>query len=303
VKRLITRWRQIEGTGENGQWQADTPIGAFRVVEHQWVAGDTDGYRVIPPGQDCADPKFTRPTLDAARAAIKAEVSSALGAIQEEDEYPFLTWSTKYNAYERLSADVEQLTALVRPLHEALERGGRIPEWAGPDLLRGLAFWIGRAIRWSSMSADIDAAGDRRVAMIAEAINLHPAARVMDRFQCDPPLSWEEDSVRSWVAVTEVNTVALPRGSLVYRIVARGPKVYELWVWSGPAEVGRTMATAMSSGYPSDLAVTHLASYPRLRSAKGAADIDVVKRIRAGEPAGTAAAYRGRIGRDPDAGG
>jgi hypothetical protein len=84
--------------------------------------------------------------------------------------------------------------------------------------------------------------------------------------------------------VAEANTVELPRGSVVYRIFARGPKSYELWVWSGPAEVGQTMAAAMSAEYRSVQESMHLASYPRLRSAKGAADIDVVKRIHAGEP-------------------
>ncbi len=78
MKRLITRWRQIENDGPSCQWQADTPVGTFRVVEHRWVAEIIDGYRVIPPGQDAADPKFTSPTLDAARAAIRAEVRTAL---------------------------------------------------------------------------------------------------------------------------------------------------------------------------------------------------------------------------------
>jgi hypothetical protein len=77
MKRLITRWHQIEDSGHSCQWQADTPVGAFRVVAHQWDVA-IDGYRVIPPGEDFPDPKFTSPTLDAARAVIRAEVRTAL---------------------------------------------------------------------------------------------------------------------------------------------------------------------------------------------------------------------------------
>jgi hypothetical protein len=97
------------------------------------------------------------------------------------DETPLLEWAHKYNAYERLASQPEHLLEVVRPLREALERYGAIPDWAGVDLLRGWAFCIAREYHWSGGYLPLREAHPE-LWMIVDAVNRHPSAKAKDRF-------------------------------------------------------------------------------------------------------------------------
>ena len=49
--------------------------------------------------------------------------------MEEEYEFALVKWAHKYDGYKRLAHAPENLWDLVRPLSEAFERSGEIPEW------------------------------------------------------------------------------------------------------------------------------------------------------------------------------
>ena len=65
------------------------------------------------------------------------------------DEIPTLEWAHGYNGYERIASESALLLAVPRPLREAFERDGVIPDWAGVDSLRSWAFCIASEYHWS----------------------------------------------------------------------------------------------------------------------------------------------------------
>jgi len=100
--------------------------------------------------------------------------------VDERYESALIEWAHTYNGYERLAGGAGDLWELVRPLHEEFERTGKIPEWAGVDLLRGWAFYLVRSHRhggaYEPLYVEYPA-----VLAIVDAINRHPAARPEDR--------------------------------------------------------------------------------------------------------------------------
>jgi hypothetical protein len=60
------------------------------------------------------------------------------------------------NGYARLAREPEHLWDVVRPMYEVFRADGCIPEWAGVDLLRGWAFYLVRAHRFSGSWAPIE---------------------------------------------------------------------------------------------------------------------------------------------------
>lgn len=90
-----------------------------------------------------------------------------------------IDWAHSYNGYERLGSD---LVAVLGPLRDEINASGRIPDWAGVDLLRGLAFWRVRAA--AHHEAPEDALDDEMFLAVVDALRTHPHARVGDR----PPL-------------------------------------------------------------------------------------------------------------------
>lgn len=107
-----------------------------------------------------------------------SRLAAALRA-RECDGKKLIDWAHRYNGYERLGSE---LGKVLSPLHHEIESSGRIPEWAGVDLLRGLAFW---RVRVAANDEAPDYALDDEVFLAAaEAVHKHPHARLGDR----PPL-------------------------------------------------------------------------------------------------------------------
>jgi hypothetical protein len=97
------------------------------------------------------------------------------------DDIPLLEWAHKYDAYKRISSDSDMILEVLRPLREALDRDGQIPEWAGVDLLRTWAFAIARQYHWSGGYVPLHEAHPE-LRLIVDAVNRHPAAKARDRF-------------------------------------------------------------------------------------------------------------------------
>ena len=97
----------------------------------------------------------------------------------DDYEMRLIKWAQKYNGYARLASEPEHLWDVVRPMYEVFRADGRIPEWAGVDLLRGWAFYLVRAHRFSGSWAPIEEVSPEFTA-IMEAIRLHPGARKSD---------------------------------------------------------------------------------------------------------------------------
>jgi hypothetical protein len=98
------------------------------------------------------------------------------------DGKKLIHWAQRYNGYERLGAGPSELVKVLSPLQNQIESSRRIPEWAGVDLLRGLAFWRVRVA--AHREAPDDALDDDVFLAAAEALLEHPHARPSDR----PPL-------------------------------------------------------------------------------------------------------------------
>ncbi|MAU84674.1 MAG: hypothetical protein CME34_22980 [Gordonia sp.] len=87
-------------------------------------------------------------------------------------------WAYRYDGYRRLAASPNQLFKVLEPVRLPYETDGEIPDWAGVDLLRGWAFYVVRAHRFSGWGElreeypEIDA--------IADAVRLHPDAAASD---------------------------------------------------------------------------------------------------------------------------
>ncbi|UDY24663.1 hypothetical protein [Nocardioides sp. Kera G14] len=86
-----------------------------------------------------------------------------------------LEWAYTYDGYERLASSPEALWSVVAPVHEALLTTGRVPEWAGVDLLRGLAFYLVRADRHQGGGSL-----GRAWLELLDSIRAHPAAGLAD---------------------------------------------------------------------------------------------------------------------------
>ena len=55
-----------------------------------------------------------------------------------------LRFAIAYNGYERIAGSPEALFRLYEPIRKEWEESGRLPDWAGLDLLRGLLFLMAR---------------------------------------------------------------------------------------------------------------------------------------------------------------
>lgn len=98
------------------------------------------------------------------------------------DRQAMVRWAHSYNGYHRLGAGPAELVAVLRPLIDALEMSGKVPDWAGVDLLRGLAFFLTR--RAAHHEAPEDVLDDKQFWVVVDALRNHPHARPKDR----PPL-------------------------------------------------------------------------------------------------------------------
>ena len=84
-------------------------------------------------------------------------------------------WAYSYSGYERLGGEPRYLEAVVDVARDEYRRTGRVPQWCGVDLLRGWAFLLHRAGRFSSA----DVYGPEWDAVL-QAVREHPAARPGD---------------------------------------------------------------------------------------------------------------------------
>lgn len=73
----------------------------------------------------------------------------------EKYEQAMIDWAQGYQGYERIAADSEHLQAIYGPIMDETDRLGAVPEWVGVDALRGWAFYVARAYRWSGGSISI----------------------------------------------------------------------------------------------------------------------------------------------------
>ena len=65
------------------------------------------------------------------------------------NEQALIDWAHEYNGYQRIASSPGALEVVVESVAREFRQTGRIPEWAGVDLLRGWAFYIVRAHRFS----------------------------------------------------------------------------------------------------------------------------------------------------------
>ncbi|WP_245906496.1 hypothetical protein [Mycolicibacterium palauense] len=95
-------------------------------------------------------------------------------------DYRLGSWAHTYNGYSRLASDHRALGEVLRPVREAFERDGTIPDWAGVDLLRGWAFILVRAHRHGGGYRPLREEFPEFAAIVA-AIERHPGATEEDR--------------------------------------------------------------------------------------------------------------------------
>lgn len=62
-----------------------------------------------------------------------------------------IDWALTYDGYERIAADPLALYRVLAPAIEEFERTGRVPTWAGVDLLRAWAFYRQREAHHSGL--------------------------------------------------------------------------------------------------------------------------------------------------------
>ena len=55
-----------------------------------------------------------------------------------------LKFAITYNGYDRIAGSPEALLDLYEPIRKEWKESGRLPDWAGLDLLRGLLFLMAR---------------------------------------------------------------------------------------------------------------------------------------------------------------
>ena len=132
----------------------------------------------------CSRPLFGLRTrgAEAIRSVRWLRSSHHLNVTDPTDEVRLLDWALEYNGYERVAAALELIFEVLRPLREAVQRDGVVPEWAGVDLLRAWAFWIARAYHWSGGYSPLREAHPE-LWIIVDAVNRHPAAKRSDRFE------------------------------------------------------------------------------------------------------------------------
>lgn len=78
-----------------------------------------------------------------------------------------LEFALTYNAYRRIARHPAELKAVVDPVLTEVNKAGKVPEWAGVDLLRATLFFLQRAVHMN------DDYGDRsraRFLVVIEAI-------------------------------------------------------------------------------------------------------------------------------------
>lgn len=93
---------------------------------------------------------------------------------REEYEQALIAWAQRYNGYERIAEPSERLHQVYEPLRQESLELGEIPDWIGVDLLRGWAFYLARAHRWSGYRSIFEDFPEFE--SIAEAVRKHPAA-------------------------------------------------------------------------------------------------------------------------------
>ncbi|WP_239252995.1 MULTISPECIES: hypothetical protein [Mycobacterium] len=98
------------------------------------------------------------------------------------DPRALIAWARRYDGYKRLGGSPSALVKVLDPLVEEIAASGKIPEWAGVDLLRGLAFWRVRVA--ANREAPEYALDDDLFLATVDAVHKHPNARPADR----PPL-------------------------------------------------------------------------------------------------------------------
>lgn len=97
----------------------------------------------------------------------------------EDYEQAMIDLAQGYQGYERIAADSEHLQAVYGPTMDETDKFGDVPGWVGVDLLRGWAFYVARAYRWSGGYVSIF---EKYPVFeeIAEAVRHHPAAEPRD---------------------------------------------------------------------------------------------------------------------------
>lgn len=78
-----------------------------------------------------------------AKSQLDEEVEARDGVHQ------VIAWAHDYNAYRRLAATPEHLENLLEPAFRIYRATGEVPAWCGVDLLRGWAFLLVRADRFT----------------------------------------------------------------------------------------------------------------------------------------------------------
>lgn len=102
--------------------------------------------------------------------------------MDESDRRAMVDWAHSYNGYHRLGGGGGMLGSVLQPLTDALQETGHVPDWAGVDLLRGMAFLLTRAAAHSEAAEDV--LENETFWLVVEALRQHPHARPWDR----PPM-------------------------------------------------------------------------------------------------------------------
>lgn len=130
-------WKAPKDSVHAGLWYAqERNVEEMQIDDCVWfVLPDGNVERGIPVGNPIHEPSV----LDLGSKSLTKGFPP-----DERYQHSVVEWALRYNAYQRLAESPEQLEILIRPLREAYERIGAIPEWAGVDLLRGWAFYLQR---------------------------------------------------------------------------------------------------------------------------------------------------------------
>lgn len=207
------------------------------------------------------------------------------------NKFQLLEWALEYDAYKRLAYGPDRLADVVRPLSDSIKQNGKAPEWAGVDLLRGLAFCLNRQLNWPGEPKPREEEVIHQLRIIADAIDRHPDAQPKDRFNSHISLGWKKDST-SWTATVllggPIDEETLFEGEshpiVLYRIF-EVPGGYQLWAWMGDPENGFLEDLMhMPTAYFSQLAM-RMGFYPNLSGAKNSANADAIERLYMGKPA------------------
>ena len=98
----------------------------------------------------------------------------------EDFETALKEWIDRYNGYERIAREPDQLRQIIGPMVGDYSRNRTIPSWSGVDLLKAWAFHIARSHNLACTTPALLQECHPEIVLIADAIRKHPSAEGED---------------------------------------------------------------------------------------------------------------------------